>query len=385
MSVQDNPHHQVVILGGGPGGATCAVALRRLGLKDVLIVETGDYDTFRIGESVPPEIRPILSRLDILEGFLAQGHEPCYGSCSYWGEERRGFNDAILSVYGHGWHLDRRRFNRFLAEEAGKAGAKLWVGVGLHRSRRRKEGGYRLTLRKMGKKSRVEARGSDFEIDADFVVDATGARCVFARQRGSGKLNDRPLICLGARFSLKNGSANITKMTHLEAVSYGWWYAARLPGDTLLVSLTTDAQTLKQMGLHHPQRWENALRETPNTARIIGRARIIDTRPKSYPAPSFRLDKIVGSHWLAVGDAASAYDPITSQGIIKSMSDARFAAGTIKKFLASAGNELAIYQRMIADRFTQYTAMRRYFYQLENRWPRSTFWRGFQLNAAKPL
>ena len=58
----------------------------------------------------------------ILEKFLAEGHDPCYGSCSYWGDDKRGYNDTILSPYGHGWHLDRKRFNLFLAKQAQQNG-----------------------------------------------------------------------------------------------------------------------------------------------------------------------------------------------------------------------------------------------------------------------
>ena len=35
------------------------------------------------------------------------------------------------------------------------------------------------------------------------------------------------------------------------------------------------------------------------------------------PAPSSILSAVCGEHWLAVGDAAYRYDPITSAGITK--------------------------------------------------------------------
>jgi flavin-dependent dehydrogenase len=362
---------EVVIIGGGPGGTTCAMELARLGHEKVTVLESGVYDAFRIGESMPPEIRPILVRLGILEGFLAQGHEPCYGSCSYWGDDRRGYNDSIMSVYGHGWHVDRCRFNRFLAEGAIAADAELMIGCTFVAAEARGGGGYRLSARRQGND---DDTCELVRLDADFVVDASGARGIFARQQGSRKQEDRPLICLGARFRLQDGEQRITKMTHLESVSYGWWYAARLPDDVLLVALSTDAVALKSLELQRRDTWMQALKSTSNTVKLIANAELIDSQPRAYPAPSFRLDRMTGSHWLALGDAASSFDPITSQGIIKSMSEAQLAAETIHACLRGREEVLESYERALADRFEHYVSMRRYLYRRENRWPRSPFW-----------
>jgi flavin-dependent dehydrogenase len=121
--------YQVVILGGGPAGSACAISLARQGIQEILLVEAGEYDQFCIGESIPPETRLVFIRLGILEQFLAEGHEPCYGSRCYWGDDRWGSDDTPLGVYGHGWHLDRSRFNRFVAQQAEIAGASLMTGT----------------------------------------------------------------------------------------------------------------------------------------------------------------------------------------------------------------------------------------------------------------
>ena len=112
----------------------------------------------------------------ILEKFLAEGHDPCYGSCSYWGDDRRGYNDSLFSVYGHGWHLDRRRFNYFLGQEVRAAGATLAPRHHFHRSEALDDGRIQLGIR--------TTEDALVSITTNFVVDATGARSVFARQQG---------------------------------------------------------------------------------------------------------------------------------------------------------------------------------------------------------
>ena len=231
-------HYKVVIIGAGPGGSSCAIALANLGIKDILIVEAGGFDKFRIGESIPPESRTVLLKLGVYDNFLNEGHEPCYGSCSYWGDERRGYNDFLLSPYGHGWHIDRRRFNLFLSGQAEVRGVELVSNYEFINSSQTDKREFNLTLR--------DAQGKESSIIADFIVDASGARSVFALQQGSKKINNTPLICLAARFNIDNNSNIIPRLTHLEAVEYGWWYAARLPGNLLLAALYTDAGTIEQ-------------------------------------------------------------------------------------------------------------------------------------------
>lgn len=366
----DDSFYQVVILGGGPAGSSCALALARMGIQSVLLVEAGEYKQFIIGESIPPETRPILAQLGILDKFLAEGHDPCYGSRSYWGDDRRGHNDSLFSVYGHGWHLDRCRFNSFLARQAQAAGVDLATRSSFLHARRLADGRFCLGIE--------DAEDKQVSITTDCVVDATGIRGVFARQQGCQKISSLPLISSAALFSLRNRHQRIPPVTHLEAVEYGWWYVAPLPKERLLVMLTTDVQMHKVRNLNRAEPWFDLLAQTPNTLTWIGKADRIDACQRVYAAPSFRLNRTAGHRWLAVGDAASAFDPITSQGIIKALSDGLVAAETIVPWLARQEYGFEHFGRTNAARYEQYVGMRRYFYQLENRWSESPFWHRLQ-------
>lgn len=358
-------HYQIAIIGGGPAGSACARALARKGQREILLVESGAYEQFRIGESIPPESRRFFRALGIHEKFLAEGHEPCYGSCSYWGSDKRGYNDSLLSLHGHGWHLDRRRFNQFLAQQACEAGAELAIATTLLASDA-DDAGFVLEL---------ESAGPQTRIHADFVIDASGARSLFARQRGSRKAHDDPLVCLATRFALGDAAQHVSRMTHLEAVEHGWWYAARLPDNTLLVTFYTDAQTLKAMNLNQAPCWHAMLGEAVNTARLTHDTYCLDDAIRSFPAPSYCLDALHGERWLAIGDAASTYDPITSQGIIKSLANAALAADAIHARNGGDDAGLDRYAATVRAEYRHYVDMRQYFYSLEQRWPDSPFWR----------
>ena len=102
-----------------------------------------------------------------------------------------------------------------------------------------------------------------------------------------------------------------TNLTLLEAVEHGWWYAAHLPGERLAVAIAADIADVHRLGLRGAEGWLRALRRTEHVVAFVGRGQ----RPREplvvRHAPSFLSSRPVGESWLAVGDAASSFDPIT--------------------------------------------------------------------------
>lgn len=348
---------RVAIVGAGPAGSTCALALASAGMTDIVLLEAQDFSSFRIGESVPPEMNRMLRSLDLEAAFLQQEHLPCYGSCSYWGSDKLGHNDSIMNPYGHGWHLHRNHFDRMLAEQASARGAYLLTSSRLISSSAKNQG-FRLI---------VERDGITCTLDAHFVVDASGSRAVFARQRGSQKESDAPLICLAALLPWEN----VTRqgMSQLETTRDGWWYGAHLPAQQLLLALYSDSASIKAAQLQRPSNWLALLAQAPHSRQLLRESVSKPERLHSFPVASDCLDRLGGTNWLAIGDAASSWDPITSQGIIKAMANGKAAAQVVQAQLSMqefADNIQILYQ--------QYRQIRRQFYQREQRWSDTPFW-----------
>ncbi|NOT53973.1 MAG: NAD(P)-binding protein [Deltaproteobacteria bacterium] len=362
--------YRIAIIGGGPAGSACALALARLGVSDVVMIEAGDYQRFRIGESIPPESRRLFHALGIEREFLEQGHAPCYGSCSYWGSEARGYNDSLMNPLGHGWHLDRCRFDRFLASQAHARGVQVHIGATLTHSTP-KANGFTLDIQHATPQGRRMLR-----IHADQVVDASGTRAVFARQRGSLKQGSHPLICLAALLGLRE-TAPPSSLSHLEAVEQGWWYGAFLPDARLLLALYSNAASIKAGQLWKSEQWRTLLAATRHIAALADQAAPLTGRIASFPAPSYCLDHVGGRGWLAIGDAASAYDPIASQGICKALANGLLAAEVLQ-----AQSGLERYAQAVHAAYQDYLALRRHWYGLEQRWPHASFWKKFHERIA---
>jgi flavin-dependent dehydrogenase len=367
----------VAVIGAGPAGCAAALRLRRRGAGRVLLADAGGSGGFRIGESIPPDTRRLLAGLGLWEAFLSQGHERCLGSCSSWGGDGLGYNDFVTNPYGHGWHLDRARFDALLAERAAAAGARLETGWRLETAARPgargTASGWELTFRTAGGRLR--------RIEATIAVDATGQRAGLARLAGARRRVADRLITIAGHFRLAAG-APLGKLTLLEARPYGWWYAARLPGGTSIAALTTDLETCRRLSLRHPTAWLCRLAETRHLGARLDGSAFDPAGLAAWPASSFRLDPAHGADWLAVGDAAAAYDPLCSQGIHKALATGLSAGDAIAARLAGEIPDFSDYGASLLRGWREFLGLRSYLYARETRWPGEPFWRARRARGA---
>lgn len=355
--------HDVVILGGGPAGTAAAVSLRsHAPALSIALVEQTGYDAPRVGETLPPTAQGVLEQLGVWGTFVGEGHVAAYGTRSAWGSDALYDNEFIYHPAGRGWHLDRKRFDRMLAREAGARGVKIYAGHKFTHSQPNGRGGWLLNA--------VAEQGSEVNIDAAFVIDATGRRAAFAAQRGVRKtLHDR-LVGVSVTF----GACDADTYTLVEACEEGWWYSALLPDNKVVVFCMSDADIVKRRGLNSTDSLIKLLDRTRHT-----RARLRDATPLSAPsvhaAHTHRLEHATGDAWLAAGDAATTFDPLSSQGILKSLRSGVLASYAVTDYFKGTTQGLEKYEALNAREFDDYLKARAEFYGQERRWPDSPFWR----------
>ena len=154
----------VIILGGGPAGASTAITLARSGLK-VAVLERSCYDSVRVGETLPPEIKEFLARLNLWDVFRNDGHYASPGILASWGSQQLYHNDFILNPYGNGWHIARSRFDRMLVSASEEAGVCVYRGARVTACTEERSGEWLL---------KVNAEGEHSTFSSKFVVEATG-------------------------------------------------------------------------------------------------------------------------------------------------------------------------------------------------------------------
>lgn len=358
--------HDVVILGGGPAGTAAALSLRRHAPSlSVALVEQASYDAPRVGETLPPTVQSLLEQLGVWETFVSEGHVAAYGTCSAWGSDELFDNEFIYHPAGRGWHLDRRRFDRMLAREAEERGVTSYSGYKFTNSSHNSRGGRLLNLK--------GEQGSETVIEASFVIDATGRRASFAAQRGVRKVLLDRLLGVSVTFDARDAEPLTDTYTLVEAFEDGWWYSALLPDDRVIVFCMSDVDIVKRRGLNSADEWLGLLALTRHTRERVRHATPLGA-PAAHAAHTHRLERVTGEGWLAVGDAATTFDPLSSQGILKSLRSGILASYAVTDYFKGTALGLEKYEALMTREFNDYLAARADFYRRERRWEDSPFW-----------
>jgi 2-polyprenyl-6-methoxyphenol hydroxylase-like FAD-dependent oxidoreductase len=348
----------VAIVGGGPGGAATALSLcAHAPALSVVLIEASHYQAVRIGETLPPPVRSLLAHLGVWDAFQAQGHREVYGTTAAWGGPALLDNDFIYMPANTGWHLDRAAFDAMLASAAHRQGATLLLDTRVCDSKRAGNE-WRLTL------------SAGQNLAARFLVDATGGTAALARRCGARFVEVDNLVGIAGCFQCCDGNPS----TLVEAFEEGWWYTAGLPDGRRIVACMTDADLVKRKRLHDSRAWQRQLDTMPNIAATVQRGKL--SGPIAVrPASSRRLEPATGRDWLAVGDSASRFDPLSSQGIFKALRSGIFASYAIGDLLTRHDESgMERYGRFVLDEFESYAEVRTKYYREEQRWPESEFW-----------
>lgn len=348
----------VAIVGGGPGGAATALSLRaHAPALSVVLIEASNYKSARIGETLPPPARSVLAHLGVWDAFQAQGHREVYGTTAAWGSAALLDNDFIYMPANTGWHLDRAAFDAMLAAAAQGQGTTVVLDTRVSDSQR-VGNEWQLTL---------STRPS---LSARFLVDATGGTAALARRCGAGFVTADNLVGIAGCFDNCDGNPS----TLVEAFEEGWWYTAGLPNGRRIVACMTDADIVKRKKLHDSQVWRRELDTTANVSATVEQGNLIGPIAVR-PASSRRLEPAAGEGWLAVGDSASRFDPLSSQGIFKALRCGIFASYAIGDLLLRHDESgIERYRRFVFDEFKTYVEVRAKYYRKEQRWPESKFW-----------
>ena len=352
----------VAVVGGGPAGAVAAYVLARAGRR-VVLIDAPAVASRKIGESLPAIAGHLLRKIGLAE--LLEGHRASFGNVSAWGGEELVSTDFIQDPHGLGLHLDRARFDRELREAAADAGAEVLAAR--MRTAERGASGWEVRIEEPVQRIAMTLR-------AACVIDATGRRGIIAKRAGAKRIRDDALMALFF-WATREGTgeaAPLDERTLVESRPEGWWYTAPLPNDARVLAFHTDADVARAV------RRENgiarAIAATSHVRPLVDGLRV-DARFRIAEAGGARLDAFVGRGWVAVGDAALAFDPIAAQGIFNALYTGMKAGEAVDAALRGDPSGLAEYSRRLEEIRAAYVERRTNVYELEGRWPDAPFWK----------
>lgn len=353
----------VLIIGAGPAGATAALNLAPL--RRVLVVERREQPADRIGESLAPAARRLLADMGLWDDFLEDEHAPCYAARSVWGTSTPTERDSLANLDGPAWHLDRRRFETRLRNTAAARGAAILAPArvaGLERSADSWVARLHLGERSMNARARM-------------ILDCGGRMSCLLRPFGATRHASDRLIC-GWLYGSRTGESRGVGMSYTESTSDGWWYTAPLSAGRRVLAWHTDADLPAAATIRDRSSLLDRASRCPSLMAELADSHFAGNEPpRVIAAHSSVLTPPAGNGWLAAGDAALSFDPLSAQGLFHALHTGLAAAEAVDRVLSGDVSALTNYANSLARIDTAYRQHRLAWYQLERRWPNEEFWK----------
>jgi flavin-dependent dehydrogenase len=344
-----------IIAGAGPAGAVAAHVLAQRGHR-VLLADATDLSEHKIGEALPGAALRVLRALALPVPTCEGPHCQIGGNLSSWNSEELVPTDFFHDPDGPGWRLDRVRFDAGLRESAIRSGATFKTSGVVDVARR-------------GELWQVKLRDG-VVLATHWLIDATGRRSAIASRLGVKRCRDIPMIAV---YALGEQQARPRpNRTVVEAVTRGWWYAAFLPSGAPIAGLHIRPQEATRL-CAIPDGWHQALLETRHISAMF--SNVVFHRPmRPLDASGARLNRFVGNQWIACGDAALSFDPLSSQGIFAALHGGMTAGLSVAGALNGDLTLIESYVARLEEVRRIYLVQLQSSYSVESRWPTKPFW-----------
>ena len=313
----------VVVIGGGPAGATVSTLLAQQGLK-VRLFEREHFPRFHIGESLIPETYWVLKRLNMLPKMQASRFVKKYSVqfVNSRGKESAPFYfwDNKPHECSQTWQVVRSEFDQMMLDNAREHGVEALEGARVHEVLFDPSTSLGASGADPGRAVGVSVKIGDgplHEVRAKVVVDASGQNGLI-----SNKLRLRvwdPVLNKGAiwtywegayRDQAKDEGATVVLQTPDKK---GWFWYIPQHDNIVSVGVVAPFDYLFKGRGPFEQTYEEEVERCVGVKERVSKA----TRVTGYFATkdySYRSKKVSGDGWVMIGDAGASLTRSTPRG-----------------------------------------------------------------------
>jgi len=329
----------VVVIGGGPAGATVSTLLAQQGCR-VQLFERERFPRFHIGESLIPETYWVLKRLNMLpkmqQSPFVKKYSVQFVNASGKLSAPFYFWDNKPHECSQTWQVVRSEFDQMMLNNAREHGVDVHEGVRVVEVLFDGD-------RAVGIRIRPES-GPDRDVPARVVVDASGQNGLL-----QNKLRLRvwdPVLNKGAIWTYWEGAYRDTgrdegaTMVLQTADRKGWFWYIPLHGNIISVGVVAPFDLLFKGRGPYAQTYEEEVERCPAVKqRVSGATRVTGHfATKDY---SYRSTQVSGNGWVLVGDALTFLDPLYSSGVLLALRSGEMAADAIVEGFAAGDSSAA--------------------------------------------
>ena len=316
----------VLVIGGGPAGATAAALLAERGYA-VTLLEKAHHPRFHIGESLLPANLPLLEKLGVADEVKAIGMKK-WGAefVSPWHAHKQVFEfaDAMDKSMPMAYQVRRSEFDEILIRNASRKNARVVEGCQVQE----------VNFLPENAGASIKAKHEDGAVEtvhARFVLDASGRDTFLGNRFKTKKRNKQHNSTAifghfaGAQRNVGKTEGNIT----IFWFEHGWFWFIPLADGITSVGAVAWPYYLKT---REKQPLEQFLMETialcPPLNQQLQNAQL--TAPAQATGNfSYACERSHGSNYLLLGDAYTFIDPMFSSGVMLAMNSAFVGADTV--------------------------------------------------------
>jgi flavin-dependent dehydrogenase len=337
----------VVIIGGGPGGAVAAMFLLRHGVKPI-ILEQELFPRFHIGESMTGEAGQLLRRLG-LEDKMQAAHYPVKHGVKVYGPG--GVNSWFVPVSartrdwklspGTTWQVRRSDFDQMVLREAGARGAIIVRGKAM-----------KPLLDEDGAVRGVTMRHPDGQLEniaSEVVLDCSGLATFLANHQVTGPKYVGSYDKQIAFFNHVTGALRDDGDSGAEAggntlifyqKKFHWAWFIPIDDEVVSLGVVVPSATFQESGQSTEEFFRRYLPEiNPDLTRRCLDIELVET-VHVIPNYSYQVRRFCGPGFICIGDAHRFIDPIFSFGLSATMREAEFAVPHVLRYLNGEGRDL---------------------------------------------